>query len=81
MLVLSRKTQQSLVVGGSGAFGQVLKVTVVEIKNGRVRLGFETDAAVSVLRSEVWERIRASGQPEGSGKDDPKAAAAQLAHD
>jgi sRNA-binding carbon storage regulator CsrA len=30
---------------------------VVEIKNGRVRLGFEADADVPVNRLEVWERI------------------------
>jgi carbon storage regulator CsrA len=57
MLVLSRKTQESVVVGGSGRFERMLKVTVLEIKNGHVRLGFEADASVPVHRAEVWQRI------------------------
>jgi len=60
MLVLSRKSQESVVIGGSGGFERVLKVTVLEIKGERVRLGFEADADVPVHRSEVWERIRAA---------------------
>ena len=60
MLVLTRKSMESVVVGGSGRFERMLKVTVLEIKNGRVRLGFEADASVPVHRSEVWERIRAT---------------------
>jgi carbon storage regulator CsrA len=60
MLVLSRRSMESVVVGGSGTFDRMLKVTVLEIKNGSVRLGFEADAAVPVHRSEVLERIRES---------------------
>ena len=45
MLVLSRKSMESVVVGGSGRFERMLKVTVLEIKNGSVRLGFEADAS------------------------------------
>ena len=60
MLVLSRKSMESVVVGGRGRFERTLKVTVLEIKNGSVRLGFEADASVPVHRAEVWERIRDS---------------------
>jgi carbon storage regulator len=58
MLVLSRKNQESVVVGGSDGFERLLKITVVEIRGSRVRLGFEVDAGVPVHRLEVWERIR-----------------------
>jgi len=61
MLVLSRKSQESVVVGGSAGFERLLKVTVLEIGNGKVRLGFDIDAAVPVHRWEVWERILACG--------------------
>jgi len=57
MLVLSRKSGQSVVVGGSGDFQRLLKVTVLGIKGTTVKLGFEVDADVPVHRSEVWERI------------------------
>jgi carbon storage regulator len=70
MLVLSRKSQESVVVGGSVPCEPLLKVTVLEIKNDRVRLGFEADASVPVHRWEVWERIRLGG-PAGSLGEDP----------
>jgi carbon storage regulator len=63
MLVLSRKSDESVIVGGPGPFGQVLKVTVLEIKGDRVRLGFDADATIPIHRSEVWERIFAAGEP------------------
>ena len=59
MLVLSRKCQESIVVGGSDGFERLLKVTVLEIIGARVRLGFEVDRDVPVHRLEVWERLRA----------------------
>jgi carbon storage regulator CsrA len=48
-----------VIVGGSAGFERLLKVTVLEIEGGKVRLGFEVDADVPVHRSEVWERIHA----------------------
>lgn len=71
MLVLTRKSQEAVVVGGTGGFEHMLKVTVVDIRNGKVRLGFEVDAAVPVHRWEVWERIQAGDAP-----DHPPAGAA-----
>ncbi len=67
MLVLTRKSKESVVVGGSGTFEQLLKVTVLEIKTDRVRLGFEADATIPVHRWEVWERLRVGGQPDSLG--------------
>jgi carbon storage regulator CsrA len=59
MLVLSRKTQEAVVVGGSAGFERLLKVTVLAIDNGKVRLGFEVDRDVPVHRWEVWQHIQA----------------------
>jgi carbon storage regulator CsrA len=61
MLVLSRKSQESVVVGGCDGFESVLTVTVLEITPGKVRLGFEIDKEVPVHRWEVWTRIREAG--------------------
>ena len=66
MLVLSRKSQEAVVVGGSDGFERLLKVTVLEIRGGSVRLGFEVDKDIPVHRAEVWDRIRASGLPANS---------------
>lgn len=58
MLVLSRKNLESVVIGGAGGFERILKVTVLEISRGTVRLGFEADAKIPVHRLEVWERLQ-----------------------
>jgi carbon storage regulator len=64
MLVLTRKSQQAVVVGGAAGFERLLKVTVLDIDGRNVKLGFEVDKEVPVHRWEVWERIQASGQPD-----------------
>ena len=61
MLVLSRKNQESVVVGGDDGLGSTVKVTVLEIGRGTVRLGFEAPNDLPVHREEVWERTRSSG--------------------
>jgi carbon storage regulator CsrA len=76
MLVLSRKSNESVVVGGPGRADQMLKVTVLEVVAGRVRLGFEVAEDVPVHRWEVWERIRAAvgGEDADSGHGMPDAS-------
>ena len=64
MLVLTRKSQESVVVGRSDSSEPMLTVTVLEINGGKVRLGFKGDSDVPVHRLEVWERIRGNGRPE-----------------
>jgi carbon storage regulator len=58
MLVLTRKCQQTVIVSGADGISILLKVTVLGIDNGKVRLGFEASDDVPVYRQEVWERIR-----------------------
>lgn len=58
MLVLTRKNEESIVVGGSKGFEHVMRITVLEIGSGRVKLGFEVDREVPVHREEVWEKMR-----------------------
>jgi carbon storage regulator CsrA len=62
MLVLSRKTRESVVVGAADGIHHLLKITVLEIAGGKVKLGFEVSAEVPVHRLEVWERLRAKGE-------------------
>ena len=52
MLVLTRKLGERLKIG------HAITVTVIEIKNGQVRLGIEAPANVAVHREEVYQRIR-----------------------
>ena len=65
MLVLTRKSQESVVVGRTDSSEPMLTVTVLEINGGKVRLGFEGDSGVPIHRFEVWERIRGDGGPDG----------------
>jgi carbon storage regulator CsrA len=66
MLVLSRKSSESVVIGDpGGCLEQLHKVTVLEIGRGKVRLGFEVANDVAVNRWEVWQRIRSRARPEG----------------
>lgn len=66
MLVLSRKSQESVVVGGSDGATRLLTVTVLEIAGAKVRLGFEVSKDIPVHRLEVWQRIHASDRTDGA---------------
>ena len=52
MLVLSRKKNESIVISDN------VVITVVEIRDGKVRIGIEAPREVSVHRKEVYEAIR-----------------------
>lgn len=51
MLVLTRKTTEGITIGPN------IRVIVLEIKGGQVRLGIEAPHAVQVHRDEVYARI------------------------
>lgn len=57
MLVLTRKIKESVVLGGSEAFDRILRITVLEVRGGNVRLGFEVDRDIPVHRAEIWARL------------------------
>jgi carbon storage regulator CsrA len=64
MLVLTRKTDECIAVGGTSGFEHLLKITVLGVGKGGVRLGFEVDPSVPVHRWEVWQQICAQGADE-----------------
>jgi carbon storage regulator CsrA len=59
MQVLARKTHESVIVGSPKGLERMLKVTVLEIKRGSVKLGFEAEKDCPIHRLEVWRQIRA----------------------
>lgn len=67
MLILSRKLKESVVMGGGGGLERLLKITVLHIAGGKVKLGFEVDADVPVHRQEIWERMCAGREQNGQG--------------
>ena len=52
MLVLTRETDQSIMIGDD------IEIVVVAVQGGKVRLGINAPKAISVHRKEVYEIIR-----------------------
>jgi carbon storage regulator len=65
MLVLSRKLGEQIVVGDN------IRVTVVSISDGRVRLGFAAPADVRILRQEVLASAKRAVGPAVSEEGAP----------
>ena len=58
MLVLTRKSNQSIMIGDD------IEVTVVDIRGDKVRLGIVAPKEVPVHRQEVFDAIHSKDQPE-----------------
>jgi carbon storage regulator len=58
MLVLARRSKESVVIAANNNLHELVRVTVIDVCNGRVKLGFEADKDVAIHREEVWERVR-----------------------
>jgi carbon storage regulator len=54
MLVLTRRQSEAVVIGGRAE----VRVTLVQIRGDKVRLGFEAPPAVPVHRLEIFNAIR-----------------------
>lgn len=52
MLVLDRKVGESIILGDN------IEVVVVEVRDGRVKLGFEADRSVTILRKEIYDEVK-----------------------
>ncbi len=51
MLVLSRRRDEAIVI--RNRFGTEIRLVVVEVRGGKVRLGIEAPADVSIAREEI----------------------------
>ncbi|MEJ7592659.1 MAG: carbon storage regulator CsrA [Planctomycetaceae bacterium] len=58
MLVLSRKIGESIQIAGD------IRVTVTEVRGGRVRLSIEAPSDVRVLRKEIADNVAKQATPE-----------------
>jgi len=57
MLVLSRKVGESIFIDGC------IKVTVLDVDRGKIRLGIEAPHEVRVLREELLRRLQEFAEP------------------
>lgn len=53
MLVCSRKTNERMVI--TTPEGRLIRMTIVELRGDKVRVGFEADRDVVIDRQEIWE--------------------------
>ena len=51
MLVLSRKAEEAMYIGDD------IKITVLDIRGGQVRIGISAPKEVKIHREEVYQRI------------------------
>ena len=70
MLVLTRKLGENIRIGDS------VKITVLEVRSGQVKLGIEAPPEVKVHREEIYARIqeenrRALGETRPDAAPDP----------
>ena len=69
MLILSRKSGESIVIAGE------IVVTVVELGRGRVQLGIEAPTHIPVYRNEIFERMTAAEPLDAAALDEEVATA------
>ena len=71
MLVLTRKPDQSIMIGDE------IEITVLEVRGEQVRLGIRAPRTVAVHRKEVFEQIQQQGvQPSDAQAEDLLASGA-----
>ena len=66
MLVLSRHRDESILINGDE-----IKITIVDIRGDKVRIGIEAPSAVSVHREEIWEAIKKDGERRKNHQNNP----------
>ena len=71
MLVLTRKLGENIRIGDS------VKITVLEVRSGQVKLGIEAPPEVKVHREEIYARIQEENRRAQRGRlETPPAAEA-----
>jgi len=68
MLVLGRKTDESLLVGND------IVITILSIEGDRVKVGINAPRDITILRSEVRERLQRAAQEATTEPVQPRRA-------
>ena len=56
MLVLTRKAEEGIIIGDD------VKITIIEIKGGSIRIGIDAPRHMKVHRQEVYDKIKQENQ-------------------
>lgn len=62
MLVITRKKEQSIMIGSGDHGQQLIRVMVGEVQGGMVKLCFEAGRDVPIHRAEVWHHLQQERQ-------------------
>jgi carbon storage regulator len=57
MLVLSRQSDETIIIGDN------IRVTIVEVRGDKVRIGIDAPRDVTVHRQEIYDAIRRESEP------------------
>ena len=68
MLVLTRKTNQSIMIGDD------VEVSVLSVSGDKVRIGIAAPREIPVFRKEVYLSIQAEGEQEQAGAAEAEAS-------
>ncbi len=68
MLVLSRKRDESIVLGPPN--GDLVEVTVIDIRGDKVRLGIQVPREWTLHRKEVYQAIQQENSRRATGSAD-----------
>jgi carbon storage regulator len=52
MLILNRKAGESIILDDN------IEIKILDVKDGKIKIGIEAPADVSILRKEVYEEIK-----------------------
>lgn len=59
MSLIELEKNQTVIVARTGTSEQLVKIRLVEVEPGKVRLDLATDDRVAVYTSDVWEQMQA----------------------
>lgn len=52
MLILTRKKNESIIIDGN------IEVKIIELEDGKVRIGIEAPKEIEILRKEIYDRVQ-----------------------
>lgn len=52
MLILTRKKDESIIIDGN------IEVKIIEIEDGKIKIGIEAPKNIEILRKELYEKIQ-----------------------
>ena len=56
MLVLNRKPGESIILGDN------IEIRILDIQDGKIKIGIEAPKEVSILRKEVYDEVKAENE-------------------